>query len=150
MDRQRHGWNGTKIVVMWQALYMVTVAKLVGWNCIKFVFFKPFIAFLMYSVTSDKRKLNKPDRCGHQNIKTKINSFFSHFRILYMFSHRIFAHSNSHFIRDSISHFRTSHFIRLLIFPVRARCGLVGLKIVIHEIYQNLRNPVSHCLLIGL
>ena len=45
----------------------------------------------MYSVTSAKRKLHKPDRSsGHQNIKTKIKSFF---RILYMFSHRIFAHS---------------------------------------------------------
>jgi len=60
----------------------------------------------MYSVTSDKRKLNKPDRSGHQNIKTKIKSFFRIFafytcfrttflhiqiRTLYVTRFRIFA-----------------------------------------------------------
>ena len=54
----------------------------------------------------------QPDRSGQQNIKTTIKSFFRIFTF-YTFSHRIFAHSNSHF-SDSISHFRTSHFIRLL------------------------------------
>ena len=34
----------------------------------------------------------RPDRSGHQNIKTKIKSFFA----FYTFSHGNFAHSNSH------------------------------------------------------
>ena len=54
---------------------MVTVAKHVGWNWIKFAFFKQFIAFLMYSLTSAKRKLNKPDRSGQQNIKMHKRNF---------------------------------------------------------------------------
>jgi len=54
-------------------------------------FFKPFIAFLMYSVTSDKRKLNKADRSGHQNIKTKIKSFF-HIFAFYTCFRTAFSH----------------------------------------------------------
>jgi len=72
----------------------------------------------MYSVTSDKRKLNKPDRCGHQNIKTKIKSFFRIFafytcfrtaflhiqiRILYVTRFHTFAFS--HFAFYTSPHF---------------------------------------------
>jgi len=59
--------------------------------------------------SQDKQKLNK---LAVRKLWKRTSNRFSHFRILYMFSHLHFADSISHFIRCPFSQFRTSHFIR--------------------------------------
>ena len=54
-------------------------------------------------VSQDKQKLTK---LAVRKLWKRTSNRFSHFRILYMFSHLHFADSISHFIRCPFSHFR--------------------------------------------